>query len=160
MPTAPGSLIDILLVEDSPADASFMVEALQESDWHTRVTVMEDGEEAVLYLRRQGQHAGSARPDLILLDLNLPRKSGHEVLADIKADPDLGLIPVIILTSADSEQAFAAAYDLHANCCVRKPTDLDEFGRTVQKIERFWLHVASRPRGLGPFPPHTPRPEA
>jgi two-component system, chemotaxis family, response regulator Rcp1 len=159
MPAAPSSAVEILLVEDSPADADLMVEALQESAWHNRVTVLDDGEKAVLYLRRQGAHASAPRPDLILLDLHLPRKSGHEVLAEIKADSSLRLIPVIILTSADSDEAFAAAYDLHANCCVRKPTDLDAFTATVHKIERFWLQVASRPRGQGSFPNHRTPPE-
>jgi chemotaxis family two-component system response regulator Rcp1 len=160
MYAAPNRPVDILLVEDNPVDADLMADALRESDWHNRVTLVDDGEEAVLYLRRHGRHAGAARPDLVLLDLFLPRKSGHEVLAEIKQDPELRLIPVIILTSADSEAVFTAAYDLHANCCVRKPTDLDEFAVTVKKIQRFWLQVASRPGGRPAFPPHHTRPEA
>jgi CheY-like chemotaxis protein len=160
MPAAPGFLVDILLVEDSPADAGLMVEALQESDWPIRVTVLDDGEQALLYLRRQGDHAGAARPDLILLDLHLPRRTGHEVLAEINEDDSLRLIPVVVFTSADSDQAFARAYDLHANCCVRKPADLDDFTAAVHRIQRFWLQVATRPRGQGCFHPHRKPPEA
>jgi len=145
----PGSRspIDILLVEDNRDDADLMVEALDESDLIVRVAVVEDGEEAVRYLRRLGPYTEVARPDLILLDLHLPRLSGHEVLAEIKADPDLRLIPVLVLTSLKSDEAIGAAYDLHANCCVSKPGDLDQFAQTVKRIETFWLHIASIPRG-------------
>jgi len=135
--------VEILLVEDSAGDAELMVEALLgESDLAPRVTVIEDGEQAVQYLRRQGAHRGAARPDLILLDLHLPRKNGHEVLADIKQDESLRLIPVVLLTSFDSEEAIREAYDRHANCCVRKPSDLDQFALAVKKIETFWLQMA------------------
>jgi len=146
MPLTHGRPVEILLVEDNPDDADLMVEALDEGDLPVRVTVVEDGEEAVHYLRRRGDHANAIRPHLILLDLHLPRKSGHEVLAEIKQDSDLRLIPVVIMTSFDSEDAIEKAYDLYANCCVRKPVDLDQFGLTVKKIERFWFHVASRDR--------------
>jgi len=147
MPLTHGRPVEILLVEDSPDDADLMVEALDEGDLPVRVTVVEDGEVAVQYLRRQGPYADAVRPHLILLDLHLPRKSGHEVLAEIKQDADLRVIPVVIMTSCDSEDAIQYAYDLHANCCVRKPVDLEQFGLTVQKIERFWFHVAARERG-------------
>jgi len=143
MPLTHGRPVEILLVEDSPDDADLMVEALDEGDLPVRVTVVEDGEEAVQFLRRRGAYANAHRPHLILLDLHLPRKSGHEVLAEIKQDPDLRLIPVVIMTSCPSEDAIDKAYDLHANCCIRKPVDLDQFGLTVKKIERFWFHVAS-----------------
>jgi CheY-like chemotaxis protein len=135
--------VEILLVEDSPDDADHMREALDESELRTNVTVVEDGEDAILYLRRQGPFAAAIRPDLILLDLHLPRKSGQEVLAEIKEDESLRRIPVIIMTSLDSERVFQDAYDLHANCCVRKPADLEQFALTVKKIEHFWLRVAS-----------------
>jgi CheY-like chemotaxis protein len=138
--------IEILLVEDSPGDAELMTEALAESDLTLRVTVVEDGEEAIQYLRRLGPHGGAARPDLILLDLHLPRKNGHEVLADIKQDESLRLIPIVLLTAFDSDEAIKEAYDRHVNCCVRKPSDLDQFAHAVKTIETFWLRQARRPR--------------
>jgi len=139
--------VQVLLVEDSRNDADLMVEELGKSTLSVRIAVVEDGEEAIDYLRRQGRHAGAARPDMILLDLHLPRKNGHEVLAEIKEDDELRLIPVILMTSAASDEPIRIAYDLHANCCVRKPADLDEFAVAVQKSEHFWTHVASRLRG-------------
>jgi chemotaxis family two-component system response regulator Rcp1 len=142
MPSRPPHPVEILLVEDSAGDAELMVEALAESPLAPRVTVVEDGEQAVQYLRRQGKHAAATRPDLILLDLQLPRKNGHEVLADIKQDESLRLIPVILLTAFDSEEAIREAYDRHANCCVKKPSDLDQFAQVVKKIESFWLQMA------------------
>jgi two-component system, chemotaxis family, response regulator Rcp1 len=143
VPTRPPRPLDVLLVEDSAGDAELMVEALlSESALSPRVTVVEDGEEAIAYLRRQGRHADAPRPDLILLDLHLPRKNGHEVLADVKQDESLRLIPVILLTSFDTEEAIREAYDRHVNCCVRKPSDLDQFSLAVKKIETFWLQMA------------------
>jgi chemotaxis family two-component system response regulator Rcp1 len=142
MPPRPSRLVDVLLVEDSAGDAELMVEALLgESDLNLRVTVVEDGEQAIDYLRRRGAYRGATRPDLILLDLNLPRKNGHEVLADVKQDESLRLIPVILLTSFDTEEAIREAYDRHVNCCVRKPSDLDQFALAVKKIETFWLQM-------------------
>jgi chemotaxis family two-component system response regulator Rcp1 len=138
--------VEVLLVEDNRSDSDLMVEELGKSPLGVRIAVVEDGEEAIDYLRRRGQHAQATRPDLVLLDLHLPRKSGHEVLAEIKEDDDLRLIPVIILTSAASDEPIQHAYDLHANCCVRKPADLDEFAVAIGKIEHFWTHVASRLR--------------
>jgi CheY-like chemotaxis protein len=138
-PTRP---VEILLVEDSAGDAELMVEALTESPLAPRVTVVEDGEQAVQYLRRQGPYRTATRPDLILLDLQLPRKNGHEVLADIKQDESLRLIPVILLTAWDSEENIREAYDRHANCCVKKPSDYDQFAQVVKKIENFWLQMA------------------
>jgi CheY-like chemotaxis protein len=135
--------VQLLLGEDSPDDADLMMEALREADLNVRVTHLEDGETAVAYLRREG--AGDTRPDLILLDLHLPRKNGFEVLAELKEDPDLRRIPVVILTASENEQAFIDAYNLHANCCVSKPVDQEEYRLAVKRIERFWLHVAQRP---------------
>jgi len=131
--------IEVLLVEDSPGDAELMVEALAESNLPMRVTVIENGEDALLYLRRQGDRRPARRPDLLLLDLHLPRMNGHEVLAEIKHDDDLRTIPVIVLTSFDSDEAIRDAYDLRANCCVRKPSNLEQYALTVRKIESFWL---------------------
>jgi chemotaxis family two-component system response regulator Rcp1 len=138
--------VHILLVEDSQGDAELMTEALLEGDLDVRVTTVGDGEEAVLYLRRQGPYHDAPRPDLILLDLHLPRRNGHEVLADVKRDESLRLIPVVLMTAFDSDEAIVEAYERHANCCVRKPSDLDEFTEAVKKIETFWLRLARRPR--------------
>jgi two-component system, chemotaxis family, response regulator Rcp1 len=137
--------VQVLLVEDSPDDADLMIEALKEGTLDLRVCLVEDGEEAICFLRREGPDP-PPRPDLILLDLHLPCKNGYEVLDEIKNDPDLRLIPVVVMTSAPSEQVFLAAYDLHANCCVAKPVDQDEYLLTVQKIENFWINVARRAR--------------
>jgi len=137
--------IDILLVEDSPDDADLMVEALKDGALASRVTVVDDGVDAIAYLRHQGVFAEAALPDLILLDLHLPRMNGHEVLAEIKQDVALLRIPVVVLTSTDSEQALLDAYDLHANCCVLKPRDQGQFALVVKKIEHFWRHVSRRP---------------
>jgi len=159
-PNTDPSLVRILLVEDSPDDADLMVEALKGSNLNLRVTVVEDGETAIDYLFGNGEYAGTPRPDLILLDLYLPRKNGHEVLAELKEDRLLRRIPVIIMTSSENEKAILKAYDLHANCCVCKPTDQEEFALTVKKIEQFWLHVARR-EGQANFPrgPETKREE-
>jgi len=146
MPEARASTtIDILLVEDSPDDADLMIEALKEGELESRVTVVEDGVDALAYLRRQGVFAAAAPPDLILLDLHLPRMNGHEVLAEIKQDAALLRIPVVVMTSSDSEQALLDAYDLHANCCVLKPRDQGQFAQAVKKIEHFWRQIARRP---------------
>lgn len=139
----PAQPVNVLLVEDSPDDADLMVKALRQCALNALVNVVEDGEEAVDYLHRQGAFGDATRPDLILLDLHLPRKGGHEVLAEIKNDERLRRIPVIIMTGSDDEDDFQTAYDLFANCCVSKPGDLEEFSQVVKKIERFWLHVAS-----------------
>jgi len=141
------SLVRLLLVEDSPDDAYLMTEALKESNLNLRVTVVEDGVEAVDYLFGNGVYADAPMPDLVLLDLHLPRKNGHEVLAEIKEDAVLRRIPVIILTASHNEKAILAAYDLHANCCVCKPADQEQFALAVKQIEHFWLHIAQRMRG-------------
>jgi chemotaxis family two-component system response regulator Rcp1 len=137
--------VEILLVEDSPDDAALMVVALREGGLTTRVAVVEDGEQAIDYLRRVGEYAAMPLPHLVLLDLFLPRKNGFEVLAEIKQDPELRRIPVVIMTSSDNERAILGAYDMHANCCVPKPADQAQFAQVVQRIEHFWLNVANRP---------------
>jgi len=143
---SPSPPVEILLVEDSPDDADLMIAALKEGTLRPRVTHVEDGQEAIDYLRRTRVHAAPPAPDLILLDLHLPRKNGHEVLAEIKQDLLLRFIPVVILTSSDNEKAILTAYDLHANCCVAKPVDQEQFALTVKRIETFWLQIARRAR--------------
>ncbi|MGC9999737.1 MAG: response regulator [Bryobacteraceae bacterium] len=137
--------VELLLVEDSPGDVRLTKEALKEGRVLNNLTVVNDGEEAVALLRRQGQYANATRPDLILLDLNLPRKSGLEVLAEIKVDPDLKQIPVVVLTTSRAEQDILRTYELHANCYIVKPVDLDQFIGVVQAINSFWLAVVVLP---------------
>jgi CheY-like chemotaxis protein len=146
MPNPAGAhSIEILLVEDNPDDACLTVDALKEGRVQNHVTVVEDGVEAMAYLRRQGKHATAVRPDLILLDLNLPRMNGREVLAEIKADLDLKRIPVVIMTSSDDEKDILAAYNLYVNCYVTKPVDLDQFIGVVKSIEHFWFNIVRLP---------------
>ena len=130
-------MIQILLVDDSEADVRFTIEALREGKVQNEVHVAYDGESAMEYLRRPGQR----RPDLILLDLNLPGMDGREVLAEIKADPQLSVIPVVVLTTSRAEEDVVRTYRLHANCYVTKPVDLNQFMRVVQSIEEFWVRV-------------------
>jgi two-component system, chemotaxis family, response regulator Rcp1 len=137
--------IEILLVEDNPGDVRLTIEALRDAKVHNRVSVAKDGVEAMAFLRREGQYGDARRPDLILLDLNLPRKDGREVLAEIKADAGLKHIPVVILTTSRAEQDILKSYDLHANCYVTKPVDLDQFITVVRSIENFWLTVVALP---------------
>jgi two-component system, chemotaxis family, response regulator Rcp1 len=137
--------IEILLVEDNPGDVRLTKEALKEGKVRNNLQVAEDGEEALEFLRRQGRHAQATRPDLILLDLNLPKKSGREVLEEIKADPELKRIPVVVLTVSKAEQDVLKSYNLHANCYITKPVDLDQFIDVVQSIEDFWLTVVMLP---------------
>jgi two-component system response regulator len=139
--------IEILLVEDNPGDVELTREALHDSKVHMHLSVVNDGVEALAFLRRQTRYADAPRPDLILLDLNLPRKDGRGVLAEIKADPELRQIPVVILTSSQAEQDILRAYELHANCYVTKPVDLDQFITIVRSIEQFWFTVVKLPRG-------------
>jgi len=131
--------VRILLVEDSPDDADLMVEALKEGVLDTRITIVEDGEEALDYLRRQGPFATAPAPDLILLDLHLPRLNGFEVLAEITRDELLRSIPVVILTLSDKGKVIPEAAELHAHCYVTKPTDQEQFALAVNKIQQFWL---------------------
>ena len=138
-------LVDILLVEDNPGDVRLSQEAWKESRIRNRLHVAEDGVEAMAFLRREGRYAGAVRPHLILLDLNLPRKDGREVLADIKKDPKLKHIPVVILSTSKAEQDVLSTYELHANCYISKPLDMDQFVRVVRAIEEFWLATVTLP---------------
>jgi len=140
-----GHPIEILLVEDNPDDAYMTMEALREGKVRNQVHHIEDGVEALRFLRRQGDHANAPRPDLILLDLSLPRLGGLEVLAEIKHDPELRRIPVIIMTSSKREQDVVRAYNNYANCYVNKPVDLEQFLGAVRRIEDFWLSVVRLP---------------
>ena len=138
-------LIHILLVEDNLADVELTLEALEEAKFANDVTVVRDGAEAVEHLHRRGDHKDAVRPDLIILDLNLPRRSGHEVLADLKADASLRRIPVAILTTSSAESDVLASYDLGANCFLTKPVDVGQFLKVVQSIEDFWFGVVRLP---------------
>jgi len=140
-----GDPIEILLVEDSPDDIVLTTEALKDGKVRNRVSVVEDGEEAMAFLRHEGPYQAAPRPDLILLDLNLPRKSGREVLAEIKQDPKLKRIPVVIMTTSSDEKDILQAYNCHANCYITKPVDLDQFLGVVKSIEHFWLTVVKLP---------------
>jgi CheY-like chemotaxis protein len=137
--------IEILMVEDNPADARLAVEALKEAKVRNRMSVVEDGVEALAFLRRQGRHAEAPRPDLIFLDLNLPKKDGREVLKEIKEDKDLKRIPVVILTTSSAEEDILKSYDLHANCFVTKPVELEQFLTVIRTIDEFWLSVVQLP---------------
>jgi CheY-like chemotaxis protein len=137
---------EILLVEDNPGDARLTREALNDGKVHSHLTVVPDGVEAMAYLRREGQYAAAAEPDLILLDLNLPKKDGREVLQEIKTDDRLKTIPVVVLTSSSADQDIVKSYGLHANCYVTKPVDLEQFMTAVKAIEDFWLTVVTLPR--------------
>ncbi|HEX6068321.1 MAG TPA: response regulator [Longimicrobiaceae bacterium] len=137
--------VEILLVEDNPGDVRLTREALREGKVRNNLYVASDGVEALAFLRREGQYADAVRPDLVLLDLNLPRKDGREVLEEIKADPALRYIPVVVLTSSQAEQDILRAYDLHANCYVSKPVDLDQFIHVVRSIEDFWFTIVKLP---------------
>ncbi|MBI3779879.1 MAG: response regulator [candidate division NC10 bacterium] len=144
-PTKIGSPIEILMVEDNPGDVRLVREALKEYKLRNNLHAVVDGVEAMAFLRQKGQYAGASRPDLILLDLNLPQKDGREVLAEIKSDPDLRRIPVVVLTSSQAEQDILKAYDLHANCYITKPVDLDRFVEIVRAIDEFWLAIVKLP---------------
>jgi chemotaxis family two-component system response regulator Rcp1 len=137
--------IEILMVEDNPGDVRLTVEALKEGKVRNNFHTVADGVEALAFLRRQGEYAKSPRPDLVLLDLNLPKMNGREVLAEIKQDPDLRRIPVVILTVSKAEQDILKTYNLYANCYITKPVDLDQFLSVVKSIENFWLTVVMLP---------------
>ncbi len=136
---------NILIVEDNPGDVRLMQEALREGNVPCRLHVAPDGVVATSFLRRQGPHAGAPRPDFILMDLNVPRKHGTEVLADIKSDPALRQIPVIVLTTSAAPHDIQRAYDLHANCYITKPVDLEVFMRQIRLIKEFWCTMAQLP---------------
>ncbi len=142
---AKADLIQILLVEDSRADIELTLEALEEARFANEVHVIRDGAEALDHLHRRAGHEDARRPDLIILDLNLPRRSGHEVLADLKADADLRRIPVAVLTTSSAEVDVVSSYDLGANCYLTKPVDVAQFLRVVQSIEDFWFGVVRLP---------------
>ena len=137
--------VEILLVEDNPADVRLTREGLSSGKLWNNLSVARDGVEAMAYLRREGKFAGVARPDLVLLDLNLPKKDGREVLAEVKADDDLKLIPVVVLTSSSEDEDVIKTYGLHANCYITKPVDLRQFMKVVQSIEDFWFAVVRLP---------------
>jgi CheY-like chemotaxis protein len=141
-----GEPVAILLVEDNPGDARLMKEALAEGKIRNRLHVVTDGVEALAYLRRQAPFAYADRPDLILLDLNMPRQDGRQVLAEIKKDEDLRRIPVVILSSSQAEADVARAYDLHANCYITKPLDVEQLISVVKSIEDFWLTIVRLPK--------------
>jgi CheY-like chemotaxis protein len=140
-----GRPIEILLVEDNPGDVRLTIEALKEGRVGNHLNVAGDGVEALAFLRRQERYADAPRPDLVLLDLNLPRKDGRETLAEIKTDPDLCHIPVVVLTTSEAESDVLKAYGLHANCYIVKPVDLDQFLQVVRSIEAFWLTIVKLP---------------
>ena len=137
--------VEILLVEDNPGDVRLTQEALQEGKVYNNLPWAKDGVEALEFLKRQGKHANAPRPDIILLDLNLPKKDGREVLAQIKKDSELKQIPVVVLTTSEAEEDVLKSYELHANCYVTKPVDLEKFIHVVQSIDRFWLTVVTLP---------------
>ncbi|MCL4563003.1 MAG: response regulator [Chloroflexi bacterium] len=140
-----GQPIVILLVEDNPGDVRLTREALKEGKVRNKLIAVNDGVEALAFLHRENQYANALRPDLILLDLNLPKKSGLEVLAEIKADDDLKRIPVVVLTTSEAEQDIVRSYDLYANAYVTKPVDLEQFIAVVKSIEDFWLEIVKLP---------------
>jgi CheY-like chemotaxis protein len=140
--------IEILLVDDSPTDVRLTQEALQECNLINQLHVVDDGEEAVDFLRQRGRYADARRPDLILLDLNLPKKDGREVLAEIKADDRLRQIPVVVLTTSNNEKDILQAYDLNCNCYITKPVDFERFLNIVKSIEHFWLAIVTLPPSI------------
>jgi chemotaxis family two-component system response regulator Rcp1 len=139
--------VEILLVEDNPGDIRLIVDVLKDGKLPNKVSVVRDGVEALAFLRSEGKYTGVANPDLILLDLNLPKKDGRELLEEIKKDPDLKHIPVVVLTTSTADQDIINAYDLHANCYVNKPLELEQFIKMVHSIEDFWFTIASLPAG-------------
>jgi two-component system, chemotaxis family, response regulator Rcp1 len=143
--TAMARPVEILLVEDNPGDARLTREAFKEACVASHLSVVGDGVDALAFLRRQGKFAAAARPDMILLDLNLPKKSGLEVLADVKIDAELRRTPVVILSTSQAEQDITRSYDLYANCYITKPVNLEEFIAVVKSIEEFWLATVQLP---------------
>jgi CheY-like chemotaxis protein len=135
----------ILLVDDDPADVRLTREALRDGKVHAEIDVVKDGVEALAFLRREGPYAGVGRPDLVLLDLNMPRKGGREVLAEMKADPALKRIPVVILTTSEAEEDVMKSYELGASCYVTKPVDLMQFSKVVRALEEFWISIVRLP---------------
>ena len=140
-----GRPIEILLIEDSPSDAALTMEALQAGKIVNNLNCVVDGVEAMAYLRKQGRFTESSRPDLIMLDLNLPKKDGREVLQELKSDPSLKLIPVIVLTTSSADKDVLQSYALNANCFITKPVDFQQFIDVVRSVERFWLSIVTLP---------------
>lgn len=140
-----GKPIEILLVEDSPSDVRLTIEALKDAKVRNHLSVASDGVEAVAFLRKVGKYADAPRPDLILLDLNLPKKDGREVLGEIKQDENLKAIPVVVITTSKSDEDILKSYNLHANCYITKPIDLEQFMIVVRAIESFWLTIVQLP---------------
>lgn len=145
--TPSAETIEVLLVEDSPSDARLTQEAFRDGKIRNNLTIVTDGAAALSYLRRETPYESAPRPDLVLLDLNLPKMDGREVLRRIKTDPALQSIPVVVLTTSEAEEDVAKAYEYHANCYIRKPVDLDSFLRIVSVVENFWLTVVKLPQG-------------
>ena len=141
--------IEILMVEDSAGDAELLLDFFEQSKVSNRIHWVRDGEAGMAFLHREGEYSGKPMPDLILLDLNLPKKDGREVLSDIKSDPHLAHIPVVILTSSKSEIDIVRSYRLQANCYITKPVDLEQFGKVVRSIDDFWLSVVRLPPNGG-----------
>ena len=139
--------VEILLVEDNPGDVRLTLEAFKEARMRNKLHVVEDGIEAMAFLHKEGKYAGIPRPDLILLDLNLPGMDGREVLEKIKSEPGLKRIPVVILTTSKDEEDIHRSYDLHANCYITKPVDFGQFINVIKTIENFWLTIVKLPRG-------------
>jgi two-component system, chemotaxis family, response regulator Rcp1 len=143
-----GKVVDILLVEDNEGDARLAKEAMRDSKIRNTLHHVSDGEEAMAFLRKEGKYANVPRPDLVLLDLNLPKKDGRQVLAEIKNDDVLKRIPVVILTVSSAEEDILKTYNLHANCYITKPIDLNQFMKVVRSVEDFWLTIVKLPNGL------------
>ena len=137
--------IEVLLVEDDAGDVLMTREALHEGRVFNRLNVVGDGVEALAYLRRAGEYADAVRPDLVLLDLNLPKRDGRQVLEEVKADPDLRRIPIVVLTTSEAEEDVLRSYDLHANAYVTKPVDFDRFVEVIRQIDDFWISVVRLP---------------
>ncbi|MCB0162701.1 MAG: response regulator [Anaerolineae bacterium] len=144
-PTISGRPVEILLIEDNPGDVRLTIEAFKDAKVRNNLTIATDGIEALEILKKVGKYANASKPDLILLDLNLPLKDGREVLADIKADEALKRIPVVVLTTSHADEDIFKSYDLNANCYITKPVDLDQFLKVVKSIESFWLEVVILP---------------
>jgi len=145
MPKPPGQPIEVLLVEDDPGDVLLIREAFDFNKVHNNLNVVSDGEQALDYLRGAGGYAGALRPDLVLLDLNLPRKDGREVLAEVKGDPALRAIPIVVLTTSEAEEDVLKSYQLHANAYVTKPVDFERFIAIVRQIDEFFVQVVRLP---------------
>jgi chemotaxis family two-component system response regulator Rcp1 len=142
-------LVEILLVEDNPGDVRLTREVFKEGKVLNRLHAVTDGVEALEFLQKKGKHADAVRPDIILLDLNLPRKDGRELLEDIKSDPNLRSIPVVILTTSKAEEDIIKTYNLHANCYITKPVDLDQFIKVIKSVEEFWFTIVKLPPNGG-----------